>query len=91
MAANDDGLRPPFHGDSTICEPDELPAVPEGAVEQRQALAINGLVMSLLFLALQAPDVAFSQLVVGTVAVPLMLLAALASMRMDRTPRGKRE
>lgn len=60
-------------------------------LRQVMALAINGLAMSLLFMALQAPDVAFSQIVVGTVAVPLMLLAALASMRMDRTPRGKRK
>ncbi len=41
---------------------------------RRQALAlgVNGLVLSLLFMALQAPDVAFSELAVGTAAVPLL-------------------
>ena len=52
------------------------------------AMAANGLVLALLFVALQAPDVAFSELTVGTVALPLLFLAALASMRMDR--RAKR-
>lgn len=55
-------------------------------LRQIVALAINGLVMALLFMALQAPDVAFSQIVAGAVAVPLMMLVALASMRMDRSP-----
>lgn len=45
------------------------------------AIAVNGLVLSLLFLALQAPDVALSELAVGTVAVPLLFLVALASVR----------
>lgn len=48
------------------------------------AIAVNGLVLTLLFMALQAPDVAYSELAVGTAAVPLMFLAALASVRMDQ-------
>lgn len=52
------------------------------------AMAANGLVLSLLFMALQAPDVAFSELAVGTVALPLLFLVVLASVRMDRAPRG---
>ncbi len=59
-------------------------------VRQVMALAANGLVLTLLFMALQAPDVAFSQIVVGTAAVPMMFLAVLASMRMDRRPEQKR-
>ena len=53
---------------------------------RRQVLAIaaNGLVLTLLFLALQAPDVALSELAVGTAAVPLMFLAVLASVRTDK-------
>lgn len=47
------------------------------------ALAINGLALALLFMVLQAPDVAYSELAVGTAAVPLMFFAALASLRMD--------
>ena len=55
---------------------------------RRQALAIaaNGLVLALLFLALQAPDVAFSELAVGTAAIPLLFLVVLAAMRTDRKP-----
>ena len=55
-------------------------------VRQVLALGANGLVLTLLFMALQAPDVAFAQIVVGTAAVPMLFLAVLASMRMDRKP-----
>ena len=53
---------------------------------RRQVLAIagNGLVLTLLFAALQAPDVAFSELAVGTAALPLLFLVALVSVRTDR-------
>ena len=50
------------------------------------AMAANGLVLALLFMALQAPDVAFSELAVGTAALPLLFLVALASIRMDQPP-----
>ncbi len=58
-------------------------------VPRRQVLAMaaNGLVLTLLFMALQAPDVAFSEITVGTAAVPLMFLVVLASVKMDRKPR----
>ncbi len=51
------------------------------------ALAINGLVLSLLFFALQAPDVALSELAVGTVAVPLLFLATLTAVRINTRRR----
>ncbi len=51
------------------------------------ALAINGLVLSLLFFALQAPDVALSEFTVGTVAVPLLFLATLAAVRINKERR----
>lgn len=53
------------------------------------AIAANGLLLSLLFTALQAPDVAFSELAVGTVALPLLFLVVLISTRIDRTPRSE--
>jgi uncharacterized MnhB-related membrane protein len=55
---------------------------------RRQVLALsaNGLILTLLFMTLQAPDVAFSELTVGTAAIPLMFLVVLASIRMDRRP-----
>ncbi len=49
----------------------------------RQALMVGiyGLLLALLFFVLQAPDVALSQIVVSTVAVPVMILLALAKVR----------
>jgi uncharacterized MnhB-related membrane protein len=49
----------------------------------RQALVVGiyGLLLALLFFVLQAPDVALSQIVVSTVAVPIMILLALAKVR----------
>ena len=54
---------------------------------QIMALSVNGLALALLFMALQAPDVAFSELTVGAAAVPLLFLVILASVGMDRSPR----
>lgn len=56
---------------------------------QVMAMAANGLVLALLFMALQAPDVAFSELTVGAVALPLLFLVVLASTRMDRKGSGE--
>jgi energy-converting hydrogenase B subunit D len=49
----------------------------------RQALAVSlfGIVLGILFFAVQAPDVALSEVVVGAVALPLMILLALAKIR----------
>jgi len=48
----------------------------------RQVIAtgIFGLLLSVLFMVFQAPDVALSMIVVGSVALPAMLLLALAKM-----------
>jgi len=57
---------------------------------KRQVLAMsaNGMALALLFMALQAPDVAFAEIAVGTAAIPLLFLAVLASIRMDHGPHG---
>jgi uncharacterized MnhB-related membrane protein len=49
----------------------------------RQALAVSlfGILLGILFFAVQAPDVALSEIVVGAVALPLMILLALAKIR----------
>jgi energy-converting hydrogenase B subunit D len=49
----------------------------------RQALVagVYGLTLVVLFVVLQAPDVALSELVASTVAFPFILLTALAKMR----------
>jgi energy-converting hydrogenase B subunit D len=49
----------------------------------RQAIGASfyGLLLALLFFLFQAPDVALSQLVVGAVAWPLMIMLTLAKVR----------
>ncbi len=47
---------------------------------------IFGLTLVLLFMVLQAPDVALSEIVVGTVAFPLVLLATIARTRDRQNP-----
>ena len=42
---------------------------------------VYGLMLTLLFIVFQAPDVALSMLVVGTVAFPLVFLAAINRLR----------
>ena len=52
---------------------------------RRQAMmqSLFGMVLTLLFLVLQAPDVALAEAAVGAVAVPLMILVVLANIRAD--------
>ena len=52
----------------------------------RQAIvaSIYGLVLGVLFFAFQAPDVALSNIVIGAVAVPVIILLAIAKVRSDR-------
>lgn len=56
-----------------------------------QALVVGayGLLIALLFFVFQAPDVALSQIVVSTVALPLMILLTLAKVRQHETERDK--
>lgn len=48
---------------------------------QTIALSFYGLLLALLFFSFQAPDVALSSIVVGSVALPLMVLLALGKVR----------
>ncbi len=45
------------------------------------ALGFYGLITALMFFFFQAPDVALSQITVGTVALPLMVMLAISRMR----------
>ncbi len=49
----------------------------------RQAIVVSlyGLILGVLFFAFQAPDVALSNIVVGSVATPTIILVALAKTR----------
>ena len=50
-------------------------------LRQAMVASIYGLVLGILFFSFQAPDVALSQTVVGAVALPMMILLALAKVR----------
>ena len=49
----------------------------------KQAIVVSlyGLVLSLMFFVFRAPDVALAQLAVGAIALPLIILLALAKIR----------
>jgi energy-converting hydrogenase B subunit D len=59
-------------------------ALSRNPIRQVMAIAGHGLGLTLLFIALQAPDVAFSELTVGTAALPLLFLVVMASIRNDQ-------
>ncbi len=50
-------------------------------VAQAVTVSFYGLVLALVFFLHQAPDVALSQIVVGAVALPLMILLAVAKVK----------
>jgi energy-converting hydrogenase B subunit D len=52
-------------------------------VPARQVIVLSayGLLLAILFLTFQAPDVTLSELAVGAVALPIMLLLTLAKVR----------
>jgi energy-converting hydrogenase B subunit D len=57
---------------------------------ERQAvtLSVFGLALVVVFMVLEAPDVALSELGVGTAIVPLMVMLAVRTMRKDRRQRS---
>ena len=54
----------------------------------RQAIVVGifGVLLGVLFFAFQAPDVALSQIVVGSVALPAMIVLTLAKLVQLRGP-----
>ena len=57
---------------------------------ERQVVVVSffGLTLAVLFLSFQAPDVALSQLVVGSAALPALLLLTLAKIRRNERERS---
>jgi energy-converting hydrogenase B subunit D len=49
-------------------------------LQQAIAVSFYGLLLALMFFIFQAPDVALSQIVIGAVALPLMILLTLAKI-----------
>jgi uncharacterized MnhB-related membrane protein len=50
-------------------------------LRQAMVASLFGISLAILFFVLQAPDVALSEIVVGAVALPLMILLSLAKIR----------
>jgi energy-converting hydrogenase B subunit D len=64
-------------------------ALTRDPVRQSVLLSVLGVCLALLFLAVQAPDVALSQLAVGTAVTPLLILLTVRKIRRgpgDRDP-----
>jgi energy-converting hydrogenase B subunit D len=60
-------------------------------MEQVIALGFYGLLTALMFFFFQAPDVALSQITVGAVALPLMIMLALSRMKFRKFSKQKSE
>ncbi len=60
-------------------------------IKQSVAVSFYGLLLALMFFLFQAPDVALSQIVVGAVALPMMILLALIKIRRNVETRHMRE
>jgi energy-converting hydrogenase B subunit D len=59
--------------------------------KQVLALAFYGLLFALLFFIFQAPDVAISQITVGAIALPLIIMLAITRMRVRDALRARKE
>ena len=58
-------------------------------LNQAIVASFYGLVLGIMFFVYQAPDVALSQITVGAVALPMMILLALAKVRALRGGNGE--
>lgn len=50
-------------------------------VRQVLALSVYGMLLAILFFVFQAPDVTLSELAVGAIALPVILLVTIAKVR----------
>ncbi len=58
--------------------------------KQALTLSFYGMLMAVLFMALQAPDVALSEIAVGTAALPMMILITLATLTKIQQARAEK-
>ncbi len=65
----------------------------DDVTNQLLALGFYGLLFALMFFLFQAPDVALSQITVGAIALPLMIMLAITRMKhrkeLGRIRQGK--
>ncbi len=59
------------------------------ATNQAIVVSFYGLLLGLMFFIFQAPDVALSQITVGAVALPLMIMLALSRVKKQINEQSK--
>lgn len=60
-------------------------------LKQCIAVSFYGLLFAILFFVFQAPDVALSQITIGAVILPAIILLALVRMRRQNQTRKRRQ
>jgi uncharacterized MnhB-related membrane protein len=60
-------------------------------LRQTMVLGIYGIGLSFLFFTFQAPDVALSEIVITSIGLPVIILAALRKIRQHRRRREEEE
>jgi energy-converting hydrogenase B subunit D len=63
----------------------------DDVTNQLLGLGFYGLLFALMFFIFQAPDVALSQITVGAIALPLMIMLAITRMKHRKALRETRE
>ncbi len=63
----------------------------DDVTNQLLALGFYGLLFALMFFLFQAPDVALSQIAVGAIALPLMIMLAITRMKHRAALRRRQE
>lgn len=66
-------------------------ALTPNPLRQTLALGIYGLALMFLFFAFQAPDVALSEIAVGTIGLPLIVLATLRKLAEQERAAGDQD
>ena len=61
------------------------------ALRQALVLGVYGVALTFLFFTFQAPDVALSEIVVTSIGLPLIILAALRKIRQHARRREEQE
>jgi energy-converting hydrogenase B subunit D len=60
-------------------------------LKQTVMISFFGILLGIMFFVFQAPDVALSEITIGAVALPLMILLALSKVRADNEKRQAKE
>ena len=61
----------------------------DDVTHQLLGLSFYGLLFALLFFVFQAPDVALSQITVGAIALPLLIMLAITRMKHRKALRAR--